>query len=981
VSMCQQNLEISFPQGFKDRSIKPFYMDKNSAKEEIRLLIEKYNKMIQQEQSIKSKREELTKKDLIRPLFERVLGWNFEEDVTAEEKISKGWVDYGFRINGVPKFFLESKALGENLDNQKFFEQAVNYAYYKRCPWAVLTNFETVKILNAEWEAPNYLYSHFMTIKCNEFLDRFDDLWLLSKEGFEQGSLDKVAEKYGKRTKKTSVDKQLLNDFTKFRDVLSKNVTKLNQAKKLTQSELDESIQRILDRLIFIRNCEDRGLEEKKLWEARNETRVWKKLKEVFAYYDKNYDSKIFTYDPTDAKKVHLCDTLDIDDSVMREIIESLYRTKDKSISYDFSIIDADVLGTVYEQYLSHILKKTEKRAMITENHTHKKEQGIYYTPTYIVDYIVRNALGELLKEKKVNIEKIRVLDPACGSGSFLIKAFDVLDEHYQQNDKDYNQTQLDFKTGTTFTRKVKILQDNIFGVDLDKQAVEITQLNLLLKIAEKGHRLPLLEQNIKCGDSLIDDEKIAGDKAFKWNEKFGEIMKEGGFDVVIGNPPYVRQEELGEIKPYLEANYETYQGTADLFVYFFEKELKILKEDGYFGMIVSNKWLRAGYGKNLRRLLAGFWIEEFIDFGDLKVFPDATIYPCIIIMRKVKKPNPKIRICKMETLGFGSLEEYIRSNSFFIDQSKLGEKEWNIEGKERNDLLEKIRTSGLPVEEYVGAKIYYGIKTGLNEAFIIDEETRSELIQKEPDSANIIKPVLSGSEIKRYSSLSKSKYLIFIPWHFPLHKGQISGASRDAEESFEKNYPAIYDYLINFKGRLETRNKDETGIRYEWYALQRCAASYYEEFDKPKIVWGNLSKRSSFALDEKNGFYVNAPACILPTNSRYVLGILNSKLMSYFLKSICAQRQGGFIEQKPVYVSQVPIKKPTKEQEIEITQYVEKILQLNEKLLKIGNKLTDERAVMEDEIKKTDSEIDEQVYKIYGITEDEKAIIENSLK
>jgi type I restriction-modification system DNA methylase subunit len=665
----------------------------------------------------------------------------------------------------------------------------------------------------------------------------------------------------------------------------------------------------------------------------------------------------------------------------MREIIESLYRTKDKSISYDFSIIDADVLGTVYEQYLSHILKKTEKRAMITENHTHKKEQGIYYTPTYIVDYIVRNALGELLKEKNVNIEKIRVLDPACGSGSFLIKAFDVLNEHYQQNDKDYSQTQLDFKTGTTFTRKVKILQDNIFGVDLDKQAVEITQLNLLLKIAEKGHRLPLLEQNIKCGDSLIDDEKIAGDKAFKWNEKFGEIMKEGGFDVVIGNPPYVRQEELGEIKPYLEANYETYQGTADLFVYFFEKELKILKEDGYFGMIVSNKWLRAGYGKNLRRLLAGFWIEEFIDFGDLKVFPDATIYPCIIIMRKVKKPNPKIRICKMETLGFGSLEEYIRSNSFFIDQSKLGEKEWNIEGKERNDLLEKIRTSGLPVEEYVGAKIYYGIKTGLNEAFIIDEETRSELIQKEPDSANIIKPVLSGSEIKRYSSLSKSKYLIFIPWHFPLHKGQISGASRDAEESFEKNYPAIYDYLINFKGRLETRNKDETGIRYEWYALQRCAASYYEEFDKPKIVWGNLSKRSSFALDEKNGFYVNAPACILPTNSRYVLGILNSKLMSYFLKSICAQRQGGFIEQKPVYVSQVPIKKPTKEQEIEITRYVERILQLNEKLLKIGDKLTDERAVMEDEIKKTDSEIDEQVYKIYGITEDEKAIIENSLK
>jgi type I restriction-modification system DNA methylase subunit len=934
-------------------------MDKSSAREEIKLLIEKYNKLIQTRRDIRSKEEELTKKDLILPLFRRVLGWNTEDskEVTGEEKISKGWVDYGFRINGVPKFFLEAKALSENLDDEKYFRQAVNYAYYKRCPWAVLTNFETVKILNAEWEAPNYLYSHFMTIKCNEFLDRFDDLWLLSKEGFEQGSLDKLAERYGKKTKKTTVDKQLLDDFTKFRDMLSKNVTKLNPEKKLTQTELDESIQRILDRLIFIRNCEDRGLEEKRLWEARNETKVWKKLKEVFAYYDKNYDSKLFTY-PTDAKKVHLCDTLDIDDSILREIIECLYRTNDQSISYDFSIIDADVLGTVYEQYLSHILKKTEKRATLTENHTHKKEQGIYYTPTYIVDYIVRSTLGELLKNENIDAERIKVLDPACGSGSFLIKAFDVLTEHYHKNDKDYSQTQLDLETGTTFTRKVKILQNNIFGVDLDKQAVEITQLNLLLKIAEKGHRLPLLEQNMRCGNSLIDDEKLAGDKAFKWEEQFKEIMKEGGFDVVIGNPPYVRQEELSEIKPYLEANYETYQGTADLFVYFFEKELKILKEDGYFGMIVSNKWLRAGYGKNLRKFLAEFWIEELIDFGDLKVFADATIYPCIIIIKKIKKHNPKIRICKMETLEFGSLEVYMKNNSFFINQSDLSEKEWNIQKREGNELLRKIRSSGLPLEEYVGAKIYRGILTGLNEAFIIDEKKREELIRYDSKNEDLIKSFLTGAECKRYVVKSKKNYIILTKIGVEVEK-----------------YPAIYKHLCNFRGALEKR-WDKGNY---WYELRACA--YYDLFGVPKIVWGNLATRSSFSLDETNGFYVNAPACILPTNSRYVLGILNSKLMSYFLKSICAERQGGFIEQKPVYVSQVPIKKPTKEQEIEITQYVEKILQLNEKLLKIGDKLTDERAVIEDEIKKTDSEIDELVYKIYGLTEDEKAIVESSLK
>jgi type I restriction-modification system DNA methylase subunit len=931
-------------------------MDRTSALERIKVLVEKYA-VLEKEGRIGKYNEEMTKKDFIVPLFD-ALGWNTVDsrEVSAEERVSKQRVDYGFRINGIPKFFLEAKSLKEDLDNRKFVDQAINYSWLKGCTWAVLTNFESVVIFYAELKTDHPWQSQLKRIHCREFLGRFDELWLLSRESVEQGVIDREAEKWGKKTRKSSVDKQLLTDFTRFRELLSKNITKANQSKNLTEEELDESIQRILDRLIFIRNCEDKELEAKTLisnlreWEGRGRGQLIKSLREVFAYFDKAYNSKIFAN--------HLCDSLEIENDVLHEIVEGLYHTTDNSVFYDFSAIDADVLGTIYEQYLSHILKKTEKRATITENHIHKKEQGIYYTPTYIVDYIIRKALGELLEEKNINIEKIRVLDPACGSGSFLIKTFDVLNEHYKQNDKDYSQTRLDLDTGTTFTRKVKILQDNIFGVDLDKQAVEIAQLNLLLKIAEKGHRLPLLERNIRCGNSLIDDEKLAGDKAFKWEEQFNEIMREGGFDVVIGNPPYVRQEELGEIKPYLEANYESYQGTADLFVYFFEKELKILKEDGYFGMIVSNKWLRAGYGKNLRRLLTGFWIEEFIDFGDLKVFADATIYPCIIIMRKIKKANPKIRICKMETLRFGSLVEYVRNNSFFINQSELSEKEWNIQKTEANELLKKIRSTGVPIEEYVGAKIYRGILTGLNEAFIIDEKKKDEWIQEDLRNKEIIKPFLTGAECKRYVVKSKKNFIILTKIGVEVEK-----------------YPAIYTYLSDFKDALEKR-WDKGNY---WYELRAC--TYYDLFNVPKIVWGNLATRSSFSLDETNGFYVNAPACFLPTSSRYVLGILNSMLMSYFLKSICAERQGNFIEQKPVYVSQVPIKEPTKEQEIEITQRVKKMLQLNETLLKIGDKLTDERARIENEIEKTDSEIDELVYRIYGITESEKKIIESSLK
>ena len=881
-------------------------MNKDNAREEVKLLLEKYNRIIQKERDIKSKEEEMTKKDLILPLFRHVLGWNTEDsnEVTGEEKISKGWVDYGFRINGVPKFFLEAKALSENLDDEKYFRQAVNYAYYKRCPWAVLTNFETVKILNAEWEAPNYLYSHFMTIKCNEFLDRFDDLWLLSKEGFEQGSLDKLAEKYGKRTKKTSVDKQLLNDFTKFRDMLSKNITRLNQDKKLTQMELDESIQRILDRLIFIRNCEDRGLEEKKLWEARNETKVWKKLKEVFAYYDKHYDSKIFTYDPTDAKKVHLCDTLDIDDNVVKEIIESLYRTKDKSISYDFSIIDADVLGTVYEQYLSHILKKTEKRAMITENHTHKKEQGIYYTPTYIVDYIVRNTLGELLEKKNVNIEEIKVLDPACGSGSFLIKAFDVLNEHYQQNDKDYSQTQLDFKTGTTFTRKVKIIQDNIFGVDLDKQAVEIAQLNLLLKIAEKGHRLPLLERNIRQGNSLIDDETIAGNEAFKWEKEFGEIIANGGFSVVVGNPPYGA--ELSETeRNFVSQKFKFAGANKNTALLFIEKSLGLINENGHFGMIVPKSLAFSQLWKLGRELIKKH-LTKVVDVS--KAFEEVLLEQMIIILDKSVETKEYVLqdIFSKESISID--KKFIDSTDSIILHGEKRDfeifKKMNQSSKYLSDISKTSR--GLPFQKY-----------------LVRDKTKY--------------PVVKGKTISRYNFWFGGEFL-----------------PEDVVEG----------------------NKNKANFLQQPKILsQRIVAHVMKPKDHIIIM---------SALDREGLMNVDTVENTVLTDENYslefLLCLLNSKLVSWYAYRYIFSKAIRTMDLDNYYLGKIPLPSIKIDNSVFI-ELANRMLSLNERLVVLGDKGTDERVRIDEERKKTDSEIDEEVYKIYGLTEDEKAIVESSLK
>ena len=611
-------------------------MDKEDAKQQIKELIEKYNRTVE-DKRISNYDEANTKKDFITPLF-RTLGWDVEnryvpDEVTNEYPASKGHVDYAFRVKGIPKFFLEAKALKEkDLNNPKFIGQAIDYAWAKGCTWAVLSDFKSVMIFNAEWKTEeNLLQNLFREIPCQEFLNRFDELWLLSKESFEQGLLDKEAEKLGKKAKMAPIDQHLLNDFSRWRNALSKNISVYNKDMNLTEEQLDEAVQKLLNRLVFIRKAEDAELEEpvlKAALRAGDEKALYVRLREIFRKFEKIYDSELF--------EESLIDQVVITNDVLKEVMMGLYYPAGKLRRYDFSIIDADVLGNVYEQYLGHILKKTKKRVDVKESRARRKEAGIYYTPTYIVDYIVRNTLGELLKDKKVDAEKIRVLDPACGSGSFLIKAFDVLNEHHSKHDSDYSQTQLDTTgQGTTFTKKVNILKSNVFGVDLDKQAVEIARLNLLLKIAEKGQRLPLLRQNIKCGNSLIEDEKVAEDKAFKWEQEFKQMMAGGGFDVVVGNPPYVESRDIPDEEwNFYRDNYTSAHKRFDLSVLFVEKAIRLLKEGGLLGVIISNKFTASDYGFGLRKfILDNCSVKQILDVSHMDVFKDASTYPYLSLI------------------------------------------------------------------------------------------------------------------------------------------------------------------------------------------------------------------------------------------------------------------------------------------------------------------------------------------------------------
>jgi type I restriction-modification system DNA methylase subunit len=908
----------------------------NEIKQEIRNLIDKYNKVVE-EKRVSKYNEEMTKKDFILPLF-RALGWNTEDssEVTAEEKISKKRVDYGFRINGIPKFFLEAKSLREDLNNDEFIKQAINYAWLKGCTWAILTNFENVKIFNAEWKTSNPSQSHLKTISCQEFLDRFEELWLLSKESFEKGLLDKEAEKWGKKTKKTPVDKQLLADFTRFRELLSKNITKLNQSKNLTEEELDESVQRILDRLIFIRYCEDKGLEantlisNKREWENKGKGQLIESLRKVFDNFDEQYNSKIFAN--------HLCDRLDIDNEVLNKIIEGLYYTKDKSVSYDFSAIEADVLGNIYEQYLGHILKKSEKRAKLKKSHAHRKEQGIYYTPTYIVDYIVRNTLGELIKNKKPEeVEKIRVLDPACGSGSFLIKAFDVLNEYYAKYDKDYSQTQLDFNTGLSFTSKVKILKNNIFGVDLDKQAVDIAQLNLLLKIAEKGQRLPLLQENIKCGNSLIDDPAIAGDKAFKWEEEFKEVMQEGGFDVVVGNPPWGGV--IDDILKYLENKYpNSTQEHKDTYKCFIEQGINLLKPEGILGFVVPNTCLFQPRYKDLRLFLKKYMLLKIVNLGE-KVFGKVETPCCIIIVKKKETDQKnKVKTIDLSHSKDNNYKAHILSSPKYIElkQSIYNKTVDNNfvtfyrELKSDEKTLDKIldcRDAGIN---------YQRVGTGMKEKGKSDLSDRLLYEADKPEKTSD-KEYLKGEDIGRYFIRYKTGRFV----------------------------------RTNFKGFI----KDNEVVRLDTKTYSVV----------PKILWRQTAEKPIATLDEKGAWFGRSiQAGILIDKNfdiKYILALLNSKYLSYIYVQSVKELGRVFPQVKLNKIKQLPIKIIPLEKQQPLINLVDKMLSLNKRLNEIGDKKTDERARIEEEIRKTDAEIDEFVYKIYGITDEEKKIIEESFK
>ena len=440
------------------------------------------------------------------------------------------------------------------------------------------------------------------------------------------------------------------------------------------------------------------------------------------------------------------------------------------------------------------------------------------------------------------------------------------------------------------------------------------------------------------------------------------------GFDLVLANPPYVRQEKFKELKPFLENAYDCYTGAADLYVYFYERAVKLLNSGGVLSFISSNKFFRAGYGGKLRKYLAEKTeLQSAIDFGDLPIF-EATAYPCIVVTsNRTPKAAHQVR-----TLNVNSMEELERftglakSAAVPLPQAHFDEKSWQLESPAVMWLMEKLRREGKPLGEYVNKRFYRGITTGFNEAFVVDRATRDSFIKENKSSADFLKPFLRGRDVKRWQIESQDLWLIYIPWHFPLHDDtSITGASQKAEIEFKKRYPAIYNHLSKYKKELSGRNTVETGIRYEWYALQRCAAEYRPEFDQPKIILGRFMNKATFAYD-KEKFYHNDALYMIAGSSEYVVAVLNSSVSWWFLTQICTDLQNGYLQAFRENLFQIPIPVASAAEQAALSGLVDGIL---------AAKRTGDAAT----VTALEAEIDTQVFRLYALTPAEIALVKST--
>ncbi|MBI2909751.1 MAG: N-6 DNA methylase [Chloroflexi bacterium] len=960
--------------------------------------------------------ETQTRNDFIDPLF-AVLGWDMRNvqrnEVDFEAPVSGGRADYAFKVNGIVRFYLEAKQLDEDIHNPEYAKQVITYAYNKGVTWAVLCNFAGLQVFNAEWETPDLSQARVLNLTFESYLQAASPLGLLSREALLSGDLDRHAQTWGGMRPRLPVEKSLFAQLKQWRERLFNGISRMRS--DLSREQVDEAIQRLLNRLIFIRTCEDRRIEDAFL---RASLHQWQQravpdglaamIEKIFADYDGSYDSDLFAPLAWADEVLKIGGALD---DILVDVLRGLYEPPRSLAAYDFSVIDADVLGRVYEQYLGHVAGVTRERAIrrqsqlalgldvpeirVEAKREKRKEHGIYYTPKWVVDYIVKQTLARYLEEHSHHENlNVRVLDAASGSGSFLIGAFDAL-LRYHSEVEGKPVSDLDHY------HRLGILTRNIYGVDLDRQAVEIARLNLMLRCVAKRETLPSLKDNIIQGNSLISGGEAElrphfGDAwrqkhPLNWEQEFPEIMGQGGFDLVIGNPPYVRIQTLDRQEAdYYRRNFATAFGSFDIYILFIEQAIRLLKPGGYLGFITSGKFLKSDYGKKLCHDIHNTCtVEEIIDLSALQVFEEATTYPILLILRKGKAEKLLYySLLRKDPPPGGGLGDAGDRLERVASQHALTKGFWPPQ-EDGDPLTDKLFAKAVPLRE-VADKTFVGLQTSADKVYVLDRlgekdglltvrssQTRSRY---ELEGA-LLKPLLSGQNTHRYSSPATGQLLLF-PYDVRDGKAALIGP-----EEFENMYPRCWAYLNENRQVLEEREGGKMR-REQWYAY--VYPKNLALHDLAKLAIPRLIHRLHAFFDSKGEYYldnVDVGGLLLkeatPENYSYVAGLLNGRLLDFYHAQISPPFRGGFRSANRQFLEPLPIRRidfnspDDKQMHDRLVALVERMLELHKRLAAKGEVHDQERAHMEHEIALTDREIDNLVYDLYELTEEERKLVE----
>lgn len=890
-------------------------------------------------QTVKSAKFAKMKETAVRPLFwERILGEFLgytqvdpekPHSLEFERAISRGSVDVALGHFGVPGKAdeivapLELKGPGTDLDaiapgrGRSPVQQAWDYANdVPGCRWVLVSNCVELRLYG--FGRGREAYELFDLTKLDEREEQ-QRLWLLlSAERLLGGATDALLRETDSQY--NTITDELYVQYSALRGRLIQFLTDSAQGPKLPLASALEPAQKIMDRILFIAFAQRTALLPERLLELAVKTTnpirpepIWRNFLGLFRGVDEGnshlniwpYNGGLFLHDSV-ADAVELPDELALS---LASLGEWDYRDD----------VPVTLLGHLFEQSITDLEKlRAESRGEALPKVTKRKREGVVYTPDIVTRFLVHRTIDLTLAERRAaifashgktlpdngdpifteseqdieravwrdyvaSLRELRVVDPACGSGAFLVAAFDLLAREYRSVLERLQALGDKFD----FDAFDEIVTKNLYGVDLNSESVEITRLALWLKTARSRHRLQNLENTVKVGNSLIAEAKFT-DRAFDWRAEFLDVFAKGGFDVVIGNPPYVRMELIKPVKPYLEEHYVVAADRADLYAYFFESGVKLLKEGGRLGFISSSTFFRTGSGENLRKFLGDHAaVETVVDFGDLQIFEGVTTYPAILTLRKGESGDRgMLSFLKVETLP-NDLDAEFTASAQYMPRTRLGAGSWQFEDEPLARLRDKITKGKKTLGEVYGVPLR-GIVTGLNDAFVIDTATRDRLVAQDPKSAELLKPFLRGENIKRWRIEPEGLFLINIP------KGKI-----DIEA-----YPAIRDWLLPFKRELENR-----ATKQEWFELQQAQLAYQPHFLMPKIIYGHFAQQRIFAFDNEK-FFSNDKSYFIPNATPDLLSLLNSQLIWSFITSISPAVRGGFHEMRVQYLEKAPIPK-----------------------------------------------------------------------